>query len=88
MVRPPRQAEVTGIGLHDDDGVAEALSEEPGALRMRLDRDHPQSSRHQGSGHRSRPGPDVDDDGAGPEGCLSDEPIRPPVVQLVPPPRP
>ena len=63
VVRPAGQAKIAGVGLDDDDGVAEPLAEEPRPPGVRLDGDHPSAGGHQRSGERTGAGTDVDDAG-------------------------
>ena len=57
-----RQTQVRGIGLHDDDGVAEARSQVCCAAGMQLDRDHPRADVDERLRERPRPGADVENE--------------------------
>ena len=86
MVRLQRQAEVTGVGPHDDDAVAEPTSEVAGAGGMRLDSDDPHATRDERSRERAVTGADVDHERVGREGGVSDELGGPTRFELVPSP--
>ncbi len=87
VVRLSGQAEAPRIGLDDDDRVAEPLAEVPRPARVGFDRNDPRSRSEEWRGDRTPAGADVQDDGSGGEVGFSDEPRRPPSVELVPAPR-
>lgn len=88
MVRPSRQAEISGVRPDDDDGGAEALAQRPGPASVRLDGDDASASLQQRRCHRSHARTDIDDKGAGGYRRLSDELPCPSGVELMPCPAP
>jgi hypothetical protein len=88
VVRPAGQAQLPGVGLDHRDGVAEALPQAPGPPRMSLDGDDAGTGLHQRRGQRARARPDVEHDRTGTQLGVSDEPLGPVEVELVPPPPP
>ncbi len=88
VVRPARQAKISGVRPNEDDGGAESLAQHPGTAGMRLDGDYASASRQQRRRHRPNPGTDIEDEGAGDYGRLSDELLCPSRVELMPGPAP
>jgi hypothetical protein len=88
VIRPPRQSELGGIGLHDDDASVESLAEALRAAGMGLHRDDSRARIEERGGDCAGAGADVEDGGTGGETRVSDEPSRPGGVELVPPPTP
>jgi len=82
------QAQAAGVGLDDHDRATEALAEVLGSLGVGFDGDDPGTGGDQRKGECSMAGADIDDDGAPTDARLSDEPLRPAMVELVPPPSP
>ena len=77
-----------GVRSNDDDGGAEALAQEPGSVRMCLDRDHPSASCDQRRRNRPQARTDIDDERAWGYARLSDELLCPSGVELMPRPAP
>ena len=88
VVRPSRQAEISGVRPNDDDGGAEALAQHAGPASMRLDGDYASASLQQRRGHRPSSRTDIDDERAGGYRRLSDELPCPSGVELMPCPAP
>ena len=88
VVRASGQAKISGVRPNDDDGGAEALTQHPGPASMRLDGDDASASRQQRRRHRPNPRTNIDDEGAGGYGRLSDELLCPSRVELMPGPAP
>lgn len=88
VVRPPGQAEVPGVGLDHHDGVPEPLAKELRPPGMGLDGDDPRTGIDQWSRDRTVAGTDVHDPRTGADPCITDEPLRPPGIELVPAPPP
>jgi hypothetical protein len=88
VVGTARQTKVAGIGLNHDNPVPEALAEILSSFGMRLDGDHPSAGSDQRNRERSNTGTDVEDVGTRDDAGLSDEPLRPSRVELVPSPPP
>ena len=88
VIRAARQAEVGGIGLHHNDARPEPLPKHARACWVGFDRDDARTRVDQRGRDRAGTGADVEDDGAGREPSLSDEPPRPLGVELVPAPTP
>ena len=88
VVRPSRQAEISGVRPDDDDGGAEALAQHPGPARMRLDGDYASASLQQRHCHRPHSRTDIDDERAGGYDRVSDELPCPSGFELVPCPAP
>ena len=88
MIRPSGQAEISGVRPNHDDGGTEALAQHSGTASMRLDGDYSSARLHQRRRHRPNSGTDIDDESAGRYGGLSDEPLCPSTVELMPCPAP
>lgn len=80
------QAEVSRVRLHDDGGVAELRAQVPGAVGVLLDRDDTSAGLQQMGGEGAPARTDVDDDVARRDVRLSDDPVGPSGMQLVPAP--
>jgi hypothetical protein len=88
VVRLAGEPERAGIGLDHDDRVAESPAQVRGAARMGLDGDDAGAGLEQRPGERAPAGADVQDEVAGTDAGVSDEPVGPARVELVPsPPR-
>lgn len=85
--RPSRQTQVACVGLHDDDPT-DVLAEMTGPVRMGLDGDDVRPGVEERSRQRTVAGTDVEDEVAGTDRCLSDEPSCVRRVELVPSPVP
>lgn len=88
VVRAARQTKAARVSLNDHDRVTEALAQGLGSLEMSLNCDDASTSSDQRSRECSTAGADVEDDGARDDARVSDEPLRPPMVELVPSPSP
>jgi hypothetical protein len=88
VVWPPRQPKVASIGRDDGDCFAEAPPKVEDPLGVHLDGDHAHSRRDQRRCDRARARTDIDDAGAGRDVRVSDEPLGPSTVELVPSPCP
>jgi hypothetical protein len=88
MERPAGQTEVAGIRLNHDDRITEAVTQVLGSPRVCLDGNYASARENQRRRQRSDSGADVDDDGARGDSGVSDEPVCPRGVELVPRPLP
>jgi hypothetical protein len=86
VIRPPRQPQIGGVGLDDDNRAAEAFSKVAGPLRVGLDCDHASAGGEQRGGQRAAARTDVEDVITAGNAGVSDEPGRPSRVELVPAP--
>src|SRR4051812_31302560 len=82
-----RQTQIRGVSVHDDDAVArEPYTEQRGTPRVEFNGDDLGSCVHQRTRDRPGAGPDVYDEIAGLDTGTVYEPLRPAVIELVPPP--
>lgn len=88
VVRAARQTKAARVTLNNHDRVTEALAQVLSSLEMRLNCDDASTSSDQGNRECSTTGADVENDGARDDARVSDEPLRPAVVELVPSPSP
>jgi hypothetical protein len=75
------QPQAPDVGAHDRHRrPGEALAQQRQATWVELDRDHPCARGHEMGGQRSGAGPDVEDEVAGRDASVSDDPLGPPVA--------
>lgn len=86
--RPGRKSQISRIGPHDLDAVAEAFAQLRSSSRMQLDGNDPHADVDECSGDRSVTRADVEYERARSQLGLSDEPARPRRAEFVPSPRP
>lgn len=88
VVRAAWQTKGARVSLNDHDRVTEAHAQVLGSLEMRLNGDDASAGGDQLSRECSTTGAHIEDDGARGDPRVSDEPLRPPMVELVPSPLP
>ena len=86
VIRTTWEPELGRVRLYDHDAAAESLTQALRAIGMRFDRDDTRARVEERARDRAGAGADVEDGGTGRESCVSDEPLRPPSVELVPAP--
>ena len=85
---PPREAEVTGIGLDDGDGESLVLvAEPPGPGGVELHGDDPRSRSQERRGQGTRPGADVEHEIAALDTGVRDDQAGPAPIEGVPSPQ-
>jgi hypothetical protein len=82
----PREAEVGRVGFDDNDVAAELRAQVRRSAGMQLDRDHACAGLDEWARERAPTGPDIDDEIAGAEPRVSDEPLSPSGIELMPSP--
>jgi len=82
------QAQVRGIGGDNGDAVTEPGAQLGSALWVALDRDDGRAGVDERPGDGTEAGADVEHEVAAPDTRISDEPLRPPLIELMPAPVP
>jgi len=82
------RAQVTGVGHDDHELAPEAGPQVRGPVGVGLDGDDPSTDLEQRERQSAQTGPDVEDEVAGADSRVSDEPRGPPRIEFVPSPRP
>ena len=86
--RAARQPQVACVGRDDDELAPEAGAQVRGPAGVRFDGDDPRPDLEERRREGPEPGTDVEDEVAGADPGVSDEPLGPPWIELVPSPRP